>query len=66
MSFEQIKKYLQKNLYYVFAFSFFMGLFIYGLVIHLDRKKYFDEGRKSKIEIDFKVVLTQFVNLNIL
>ena len=44
MSFEQIKKYLQKNLYYVFAFSFFMGLFIYGLVIHLDRKKYFDEG----------------------
>ena len=45
MSFEQIKKYLQKNLYYVFAFSFFMGLFIYGLVIHLDREKYFDNGK---------------------
>ena len=45
MSFEQIKKYLQKNLYYVFAFSFFMGLFIYVLVMHLLSKKYLEEGK---------------------
>ena len=45
MSFLQIKKYLQKNLYYVFAFSFFIGLFIYGLVVHLLNKKYLEDGK---------------------
>ncbi len=45
MSFVQIKKYLQKNLYYVFAFSFFIGLFIYGLVMHLLNKKYLEDGK---------------------
>ncbi len=45
MSFEQIKKYLQKNSYYVFAISFFMGLFIYVLVMHLLSKKYLEEGK---------------------
>jgi len=45
MTFVQIKKYLKKNLYYVFAFSFFMGLFIYGLVGHLLYKKYFEDGK---------------------
>ena len=45
MSFLQIKKYLQKNLYYVFAFSFFIGLFIYGLVMHLLNKKYLEDGK---------------------
>ena len=44
MSFVQIKKYLQKNLYYVFAFSFFMGLFVYTLIIHFDQEKYFTNG----------------------
>ena len=45
MSFVQIKKYLQKNLYYVFAFSFFMGLFVYTLIIHFDQEKYFTNGK---------------------
>ena len=45
MSFVQIKKYLQKNLYYVFAFSFFIGLFIYGLVMHLLNKKYLEDEK---------------------
>ena len=45
MSFEQIKKYLQKNSYYIFAISFFMGLFIYVLVMHLLSKKYLEEGK---------------------
>ena len=45
MSFVQIKKYLQINLYYVFAFSFFIGLFIYGLVMHLLNKKYLEDGK---------------------
>ena len=45
MSFVQIKKYLQKNLYYVFAFSFFLGLLIYGLVMHLLNKKYLEDGK---------------------
>ena len=45
MSFVQIKKYLQKNLYYVFAFSFFIGLFIYGIVMHLLNKKYLEDGK---------------------
>ena len=45
MLLEKIKKYLQKNLYYVFAISFFMGLFIYGLVMHLLNKKYLEDGK---------------------
>ena len=45
MSFVQIKKYLQKNLYYVFAFSFFIGLFIYGFVMRFLNKKYLEDGK---------------------
>jgi hypothetical protein len=45
MSFVQIKKYLQKNLYYVFAFSFFIGLFSYILINEFNRNKYFTEGK---------------------
>ena len=45
MSFEQIKKYLQKNLYYVFAFSCFFLLFLYTLIIHFDQEKYFTNGK---------------------
>lgn len=45
MSFVQIKKYLQKNLYYVFIFSCFFLIFLYALIIHFDQEKYFTNGK---------------------